>query len=80
MTNLKIDDENKFEYLFLAIGPCILGYVSCCKLVIEIVGTHLKGKYMGVMVVATTMDGNEQNFPLAFDLAMRRIIGHRLGF
>ena len=58
MTKLKIDDENRFGYLFLVFGPCIYGFVSCCKLVITIDGTHLEEKYMGVMFVATTVDGN----------------------
>ena len=56
MTKLKIDDENRFEYLFLALSPCIFGFISCCRLVIAVDGTHLKGKFMGVMFVATTMN------------------------
>ena len=26
MTKLKIDDENRFEYLFLPFGPCIFSF------------------------------------------------------
>ena len=66
VTKLKIDDENIFEYLFLTLGPCISGFVSCCRLVIAIDGTHLQGKFMGVMFVATAMDGNKQIYPVAF--------------
>ena len=60
-----------FESLFLAFGPCINGFGSCCRLVIAIDGTHLKGKYMSVMFVATLMDDNEQIYPLAFGFSDR---------
>ena len=40
--------------------------VSCCRSIIAIDGTHLKGKFKGVMFVATTMYGNEKNYPIAF--------------
>ena len=42
VTKLKIDDENRFEYLFLTFGPCIYGFVSCYRLIIAFDGTHLK--------------------------------------
>ena len=63
---LKIDDENKFEYLFLALVPYIFCFASRCRHVIFIDGTHLKEKYRGAMFVSPTMNGNEQNFPLVF--------------
>ncbi|KAL6552016.1 hypothetical protein OROGR_008170 [Orobanche gracilis] len=37
-----------------------------CRPVIVVDGTHLKGKYNGIMFVAATKDANEQIFPLAF--------------
>ena len=40
--------------------------VSCCRSIIAIDGTHLKGKFKDVMFVATTMYGNEKNYPIAF--------------
>ena len=40
--------------------------VSCCKPANAIDETHLKGNYIGVMFVVTTMDGNEKIYPLAF--------------
>ena len=44
----------------------MFGFRVCCRPIIVIDGTYLKGMYKGVMFVATTMDGNEQIFPLAF--------------
>ena len=66
MMKLKIDDENRFEYLFLTLGPCIYDFVSSCRPVIAIDGTHLKRKFRGIMFVTTTMDGNEQIYLFAF--------------
>ena len=57
---LKVDDENGFEYMFMALDPCINDFVSCCRSVIMIDEIHLKEKFMGVMFVDTTMNGNEQ--------------------
>ena len=66
VNKLKIDDEIRFEYLFLVLDPCISNFVSYNRLVIMINKTHLKGKYMGVMFVARIMDVNKQIYPLAF--------------
>ena len=66
MRKLQIDDENKFEYLFMALDPCIFGFRACYRPVITIEGKYLKGKYKGAMFVTITMDGNEQFFPLAY--------------
>ena len=65
VTRIHIDEENRFEYFFMALDPCITRFTSCRPAVI-IDGTHLKGKYKGVLYVVTAMDGNEQIFPIAF--------------
>lgn len=46
---------------------CVKAF-SCARPVIVVDGTHLKGKYKGVMFVAATKDGNEQIVPLAFGI------------
>ena len=66
VTKLKVNDENMLEYLFLALCLCINGFVQCCRLVIAIDGTHLKGMLMGVMFLAAAIDGNEQIYPITF--------------
>ena len=35
---------------------------------IVINGTHLKRKYKGILFIAATMDGNDQIFPIAFEV------------
>ena len=66
VTKLKVDNENKFEICFMAFGACISGFRECCRPAIAIDGTHLKGKYKGILFIAIAMDGNDQIFPIAF--------------
>ena len=66
VTKLKVDSENRFEICFMAFGACIFDFRECCKPAIAIDETHLKGKYKGILFIATTMDGNDQIFSIAF--------------
>ena len=68
VTKVQTNEENRFEYLFMALGLCISRF-RACRPAIAIDETHLKGKYKGALYVATVMDGNEQIFPIAFGLA-----------
>ena len=63
---LKTDVENRLEYLFMAPGSCINGFRSCCRPIIAIDATHLKGKFRGVMFVATAKNGDEQIYLIVF--------------
>ena len=66
VTKLQVDENNIFEICFMAFGACIFDFRTCCRLAIPIDGTNLKGKYKGIFFIATTMDGNDQIFPIAF--------------
>ena len=66
MTKLKVDDDNRFEICFVAFDACIFDFCECCRPAIAIDGTHLKGKYKGVLFIATAMDDNDQIFLIAF--------------
>ena len=66
MTKLKTDDENRFEYLFLAFCSWINDFRSCCKSTIAFDETHLNGKFWDVMFVIGTNDDNEQIYPFTF--------------
>ena len=66
MTKLKVDNENRFEICFMAFNACIFDFRDCCRLAIAIDETHLKGKYKGILFIATAMDGNDQIFSIAF--------------
>ena len=44
-------------YVFWAFAPCIVAF-RYCRLVINIDGTHLYGKYRGVLIIAMAIDAN----------------------
>ena len=57
--------DTKLRYVFWAFAPCIKGFRHC-KPVISIDGTHLYGKYQGVLLIAMATDANKKVLPLAF--------------
>ena len=59
-------DENQFLYFFMSFRASIRGFRRCMRPVIAVDGTHLKGRYLGTIFVATAQDGNEQTYPIAF--------------
>ncbi|XP_011100537.1 uncharacterized protein LOC105178704 [Sesamum indicum] len=52
-------------YVFWVFKLCIEGFQHCRNL-ISVDGTHLYTKYKHKMLIAATMDGNQQVLPLAF--------------
>lgn len=63
--DLHTADDDRFMYMFLALGVSVSAWSACMRPVIVVDGTQLKGKNKGVLFVAVTKDGNEQCFPLA---------------
>ncbi|XP_020262396.1 uncharacterized protein LOC109838356 [Asparagus officinalis] len=57
--------ERRFTGVFWAFGPYIEGF-RYCRPLLSIDGTHLYGKYKGVLLVATGVDADGGLFPLAF--------------
>ena len=53
------------RYVYWAFAPCIAAF-KYCKPVISIDGTHLYGKYKGVLMIAMATDANQKVLPLAF--------------
>ncbi|XP_022147768.1 uncharacterized protein LOC111016623 [Momordica charantia] len=66
--NLKLEDDKYFQYAFMALGCSIRGFRSCIRSVLVIDGAHLKGKYKGVILIASSVDGNNQIYPVAFGI------------
>ena len=66
ITDLQCVDDSKFLYFFMSLWSSIRGFRRCMRLVIAVDGTHLKGRFWGIMFVATAQDGNEQVYPIAF--------------
>ncbi|KAK3212201.1 hypothetical protein Dsin_016907, partial [Dipteronia sinensis] len=50
----------------MALGASIRGFLRYMHHVIAVEGTFLKGRCAGTMFMATSQDGNEQAYPLAF--------------
>jgi len=65
VTHLVVESDQKFKYLFIALGACIKGFKALRK-VIAVDGTFLKTKYKGTLIVATGQDGNWHQYPLAW--------------
>ena len=59
VTKMQTDSKNRFQYLFMALGPSINGFLSRCRPVISIDATYLKEKYRGILFVAAAKDGNK---------------------
>ncbi|XP_027348162.1 uncharacterized protein LOC113859642 [Abrus precatorius] len=60
VSNVKI-----FRRVFWTFGPCIRAF-RYCKPLVQVDGTHLYGKYKGVLLVAVAQDGNQNILPIAF--------------
>ncbi|XP_058092528.1 uncharacterized protein LOC131238971 [Magnolia sinica] len=58
----------RFERCFLALGQCIRSFQKSLRRVLAFDGTHLKGKYKGVLFIANALDEDNHIFPLAFDI------------
>ncbi|XP_075478575.1 uncharacterized protein LOC142519439 [Primulina tabacum] len=55
------------NFVFWAFRPCIDGFRHC-RNVISVDGTHMYTKYKHKLLIAVTLDANNQVFPLAFAL------------
>ena len=64
---IELDDagDTRFLYAFLSFGASIQGFRRMRPVMI-IDGTHLSGKYKGLLLTASGQDDNFQVFPLAF--------------
>ncbi|XP_075091460.1 protein FAR-RED ELONGATED HYPOCOTYL 3-like [Nicotiana tabacum] len=66
-TNIKIDDNNRFLYMFYTYASSIAGW-NHCRPVIAVDATFLKSKYRGVLMISVSKDANNQIFSLAFGI------------
>ncbi|KAL0545239.1 hypothetical protein IC582_020389 [Cucumis melo] len=42
--HMELEDDRSFKYLFMAVGPCVRGFLNCIRPVIVMDGTFLKNK------------------------------------
>jgi hypothetical protein len=62
--SLERTSENRFQRIFLCYAASAIGFGDC-RPVLGLDGAHLKGKYLGILLSATTVDANGALFPLA---------------
>ncbi|XP_059285944.1 uncharacterized protein LOC132039488 [Lycium ferocissimum] len=62
---ISLDDADRFKYYFVDYGACIRGYKHMRK-VVAIDGTHLYGKYKGVLLSTIAHDTENHIYPIAF--------------
>ncbi|XP_026429042.1 protein FAR-RED ELONGATED HYPOCOTYL 3-like [Papaver somniferum] len=64
---LETDNNQKFVRLFIAFGACIHGF-NYCRPLLFMDATHLRSKYLGHLMAATGLIGNNGIYPLAYDV------------
>ncbi|RYQ89727.1 hypothetical protein Ahy_B09g096225 isoform F [Arachis hypogaea] len=60
-----VRDIQVLHRVFWSYYPCIRAFRHC-KLIVQVDGTHLYGKYKGCLLVAVSQDGNNNIVPIAF--------------
>jgi hypothetical protein len=66
MDHHTIKDKIRFRRSFLALKPCIDGFLSGCRPYLAIDSTFLTGKFKGQLAVAVTVDGHNWMYPITF--------------
>lgn len=69
VTKIDITTDDRFRCFFWAFVTCLLSFRTSWRPMIAMYASHLRGKYPGVILVATTHDANHQLFPIAFAFA-----------
>jgi hypothetical protein len=68
---VELDTENHlgdvcFRRFFMAVKPCIDGFLQGCRPYIDIDATHLTGRSRGQLAAAVSIDENNSLFPVAY--------------
>ena len=61
-----LDDPPIFKRLFIMFSAMKMGFIQGCKPFLGLDGTHLKGAFGGVLLVAIALDGNRGMIPVVF--------------
>ncbi|PKU78763.1 uncharacterized protein LOC110106129 [Dendrobium catenatum] len=58
--------DNSFQRFYVSFKVCTDGFMYGCRPLISLDACHLKSKHLGMLLLATSLDGNNGLFPLAF--------------
>jgi hypothetical protein len=58
VAQFETDERRRFQRIFVPYYACIRGFMSGCRRLLGIDGTHLKGKYLGKLLCATGIDSD----------------------
>ena len=61
---IDVAEDNKFRCMFVCFGAAAQGFAHCLP-ILGLDGTHLKSKYLGILLAATAVDALGSLFPLA---------------
>ena len=64
-----MEDENalpKFKRMYIRYSAQKVGFLGGCRPIIGLDGCHLKGRFGGQILAATTRDTNDNIFPVTF--------------
>ena len=64
----KVKGKMVFSRMFVALRPCVDGFLMGCRPYLGIDSTHLTGKYNGQLAAATAIDGHNWMYPVAYGI------------
>lgn len=65
-SKLTVSEDKRFQRLFLSFHPLIYGFENGCRPILFLDSTSLKSKYQETFLAATSLDGDDGLFPVAF--------------
>ncbi|XP_023761342.1 uncharacterized protein LOC111909797 [Lactuca sativa] len=63
-----VGDKKHFLRFFILLTTCSKGFLVGCRSYIGLDACHFKGKFNGVLAIATSTDGNNGMFPVAYSV------------
>ncbi|XP_044373549.1 uncharacterized protein [Triticum aestivum] len=63
---VELADDGQFQKCYFSFDACKRGFLSACRPVLFVDGTHLKTQFGGILLTAIGMDPNDCIFPIAF--------------
>jgi hypothetical protein len=66
----KDGDKNRFKRVFIALKPCIDGFLAGCRPFIGVDASFLHGKYTGQLATASGVDGHNWLYHIAYAILM----------